>query len=116
MNMSEENRPVESQAESSGSSPAAPNRLQIELDDAMAQGAYVNFAIVGHTDTEFTLDFIFVQPHQPKGKVRARLISAPSHAKRFLKALDENIKKYEKSFGPIKAATEPEKKIGFSKT
>jgi len=95
--------------------PSNPNRLQIELDDVTAQGAYVNFAIVGHTDTEFTMDFVYLQPHQPKGKVRTRLISAPSHAKRFLMALDENIKKYERTFGPIKAAEVPHKKIGFSK-
>ena len=105
-----------SEPEKSTNTPSSnPNRLQIELDDVTAQGAYVNFAIVGHTDTEFTMDFVYLQPHQPKGKVRARLISAPSHAKRFLIALDENIKKYERTFGPIKPAEVPQKKIGFSK-
>lgn len=109
------NASAEGGGESPDSAPDSPNRLQIELDDPTALGAYVNFSIVGHTDTEFTMDFVYVQPHQPKGKVRARLICAPSHAKRFLTALDENIKKYEKSFGPIRAAIEPGKKIGFSK-
>jgi hypothetical protein len=94
----------------------APGQLQIELDEATAQGAYVNFMIVGHTDSEFTLDFVYVQPHQPKGKVRFRVITAPSHAKRMLGALEENIRKYETAFGPIKVAAAPEKKIGFSQS
>lgn len=90
-----------------------PTQLQIELDDAMAQGIYINLAMIGHTEAEFTLDFIFMQPQQPKGKVRARIISSPSHTKRFLQALQDNIKKYEAKFGAIKAAQEPEKGAGF---
>ena len=99
---------------SPGNPSTRPGQLQIEMDEPTAQGAYVNFAIVGHTETEFTVDFVFLQPQQPKGRVRARIITAPSHAKRLLMALDANIKKFEKSFGPIKAAQQPEKKIGFT--
>ncbi|NMB77070.1 MAG: DUF3467 domain-containing protein [Myxococcales bacterium] len=75
--------------------------IQIQLDEDMAQGAYVNLAMVNHTETEFTLDFIYVQPQQPKAKVRARVISSPKHTKRLLEALRENIAKYEKRFGTI---------------
>lgn len=59
------------------------------------------------------MDFIDLQPQQPKGKVRARIVSSPSHTKRFLLVLQDNIKKYEAKFGTIKAAQEPEKKAGF---
>ena len=41
-------------------------QLQIQLDDDVANGTYVNMALVNHTETEFTLDFIYVQPQQPK--------------------------------------------------
>ncbi len=75
--------------------------LQIQLDEEMAQGAYANLAMVNHTDAEFTLDFIYVQPQQPKAKVRARIITSPKHTKRLLKALQENVAKYEDRFGPI---------------
>jgi hypothetical protein len=88
-------------------------QIRIELDDAMGQGAYANLAFIRHTDTEFTMDFIYVQPQEPKAKVRARIISSPGHAKRFLLALEENIKNYEEKFGAIKVAGEPSKKIGF---
>jgi hypothetical protein len=93
--------------------PGKPTQLQIELDEATAHGMYINLAMIGHTETEFTMDFIYVQPQQPKGKVRARVISSPSHTKRFLLALQDNIKKYEARFGAIKAAQEPEKSAGF---
>ena len=75
--------------------------LQIQLDEEMAQGAYANLAMVNHTESEFTLDFIYVQPQQPKAKVRARIISSPKHTKRLLSALTENVAKYEERFGTI---------------
>jgi hypothetical protein len=77
-------------------------QLQVEIDDATAQGAYANLALVAHSATEFVLDFVFLQPQQPKAKVRARVISSPGHTKRFLKALMENVARYEQVFGEIK--------------
>jgi len=76
--------------------------LALQLDDDVAQGRYVNFAIMNHTPTEFVLDFIYVQPQQPKGKVTARIITSPVHAKRMLLALGENVAKFEARFGEIK--------------
>ena len=75
--------------------------IQIQLDDDVAQGAYVNLAMVNHSETEFVLDFIYVQPQQPKAKVRARIISSPKHTKRLLEALKDNVAKYENRFGRI---------------
>lgn len=77
-------------------------QLQVEVDDQVAQGSYANLALVAHNATEFVLDFIFVQPQQPKAKVRARVISSPGHTKRFLRALAENVNRYEQTFGEIK--------------
>lgn len=79
-------------------------RLQIQIDDDIAQGMYINLALVNHTETEFTIDAMYVQPQQPKAKVRARLISSPQHTKRLLKALDENVRRYEDRFGEIDVA------------
>jgi hypothetical protein len=67
----------------------------------MAQGVYVNMAMVNHTETEFTMDFIYVQPHQPKAKVRSRIITNPKHMKRLLIAIQDNVAKYEARFGTI---------------
>ena len=81
-------------------------KLEIQLDDEMAQGAYANLAVVNHNDTEFVFDFIFVQPQAPRAKVRSRVITSPRHAKRLLLALQENLARYEKTFGPIEPAAQ----------
>jgi hypothetical protein len=75
--------------------------LQIQLDDDVANGHYVNMALVNHTETEFTLDFIYVQPHQPRAKVRSRVILNPKHLKRLMAVLQEGIANHEQRFGPI---------------
>ncbi len=90
---------------------AAPGKevqLQIELDEQTAQGMYCNLAMVNHTPTEFTLDFIYVQPQQPKAKVRARIITSPQHMKRLLMAMTDNLSRYEKMFGVIDLGKFPE--------
>lgn len=76
-------------------------QLQIQLDDDVANGQYVNMALVNHTETEFTLDFIYVQPQQPKAKVRSRIITSPKHMKRLILAMQDNLAKYEAKFGTI---------------
>jgi hypothetical protein len=67
----------------------------------MSQGMYINLALVNHNENEFVIDAIFVQPQQPKATVRARLITSPKHTKNLLKALEDNIRKYEARFGKI---------------
>ena len=82
--------------------PTQPPQLQIEIDPAVANGSFINMAWVNHTETEFTLDLIYVQPQPPpKASVRARIITTPKHAKRLLAALQENISKYEARYGEI---------------
>ncbi|MFA5104007.1 MAG: DUF3467 domain-containing protein [Candidatus Margulisiibacteriota bacterium] len=85
----------------------AEQQIRISLDEKTAEGKYCNIAMISHTENEFVADFAFVHP--PAGKVVSRIIMSPSHAKRFLKALGENISNFEKSFGPIKEAPEPPK-------
>lgn len=84
--------------------------LSIEIDDQTARGIYTNLAVITHNETEFVLDFLFLQPQNPKAKVLARLVSSPVHAKRFLWALKDNLEKYEARFGPIPAGPNPAEK------
>jgi hypothetical protein len=89
------------------SDPKPPEvQLQIQLDDAIANGQYVNMALVNHTETEFTFDFIYVQPQQPRAKVLARIITNPKHMKRLMMAMQDNLAKFEQKFGPIEV-TDP---------
>jgi hypothetical protein len=64
---------------------------------------------ITHTKEEFILDFLMVAP--PAGSVNARVIVSPGHMKRILAALQDNISKYEKTFGAIQIAEEPKGKI-----
>ncbi|MCC5920026.1 MAG: DUF3467 domain-containing protein [Cyclobacteriaceae bacterium] len=78
------------------------NQLNIELPQDIAEGVYVNLAMIAHSNSEFVLDFIRTMPGVPKAKVKSRVVMTPEHAKRLLYALQENIKKYEKSFGSVR--------------
>ena len=83
--------------------PQVPQQVQIQLqlEEPTANGVYVNMAMLHHNETEFAIDFIYVQPQAPKAVVRARVINSPKHMKRFLLALQDNIAKYEQQFGKI---------------
>ena len=77
--------------------------LQVEIDEPVARGIYTNLALLTHSETEFILDFLFIQPQTPKTKVLARLVTSPVHAKRLLAALQDNLAKYEARFGTVNA-------------
>lgn len=89
-------------------------QVQIKADEKELVGMYSNLAMIHHNADEFTLNFIYVFPNVPQGKLMASVILSPAHAKRFLRALDENIARYESQFGEIKEAPGgPEPTIGF---
>lgn len=81
--------------------------MQVEIDESTARGIYTNMALLTHSETEFILDFLFMQPQTPKVKVLARLVTSPVHAKRLLWALKDNIEKYEARHGAIPAGSSP---------
>lgn len=86
---------------------AKQNKINIELPEEIAEGVYSNLAIISHSHSEFVLDFIRILPNVPKAKVKSRVILTPTHAKRLLKALSDNVNKYEKQFGPIEGSNNP---------
>jgi hypothetical protein len=79
-----------------------PNQLNIEISEEMAEGQYANLAIITHSHAEFVLDFVNVMPGTPKSKVKSRIILTPQHAKRLMKALVDNVQKFEAVNGMIK--------------
>ena len=82
-------------------------QIQIDIDDATAQGAYSNLVLLNHNDNEFVLDFAYVQPGAPRARVRARIIFSPRHAKRLARALEVNIRRHEDRFGRIEEHEPP---------
>jgi hypothetical protein len=81
-----------------------PNQLNIELSEEVAEGIYSNLAIITHSNAEFVIDFVQVMPGTPKAKVKSRVLLTPQHAKRFMKAMVDNIQKFESVNGAIKEA------------
>jgi hypothetical protein len=83
-------------------------QLNIELGEEQAEGTYSNLAVITHSPAEFVLDFIRVMPGVPKAKVKSRIIITPQHAKRLMRALADNISKYESQNGLIQESKGPD--------
>ena len=90
-----------------------PNQLNIEISEEVSEGNYANLAIITHSHAEFVIDFVNVMPGTPKSKVKSRIILTPQHAKRFMKAITENIGKYEAINGVIKDLEEVQVPFNF---
>ncbi len=89
------------------------NQLQIELSPEMAEGIYSNLAVINHSPSEFVLDFIQMMPGLPKARVKARVILTPQHAKRLIRAMEENVQRFESAHGPISETEQPHVPIQF---
>lgn len=83
------------------------NQINIELTDDVAEGSYSNLSLITHSESEFVADFIQMMPGVPKAKVRSRVIMTPQNAKRLMRAMADNIQKYEAQFGPIAEGNNP---------
>lgn len=77
-------------------------QIRIVLDDAIAQGEYINFANIIHSPSEFVVDLGRVVPGKTDVKVYSRVIMTPLHAKQLLDALAHNISLFESKFGEIR--------------
>jgi len=88
--------------------------IQVKASEEALKGAYSSHMQVLHTREEFILDFMQLFP--PLGQLVARIFISPSHFKRMVRALSENLAKYEKQFGKIEAgeaAKDAQKEVGF---
>ena len=93
--------------------PPQGQQINIELGEKEAEGIYSNLAIITHSPAEFIIDFTRIVPGVPKAKVHARIITTPQHAKMLMKALKDNIDKYEKRFGEIVLEVPQNQHFGF---
>ncbi len=92
------------------------NQINIEMPEEIAEGIYSNLAIISHSQSEFVIDFVRLLPNIPKAKVKSRIVITPHHAKRFLKALADNVNKYEKQHGQIQKTSDPPFPMNFTPT
>ncbi|SCY82195.1 DUF3467 domain-containing protein [Flavobacterium caeni] len=90
-----------------------PGQINIELDEATAEGIYSNLAIINHSASEFVMDFVCIMPGTPKAKVKSRIVLTPQHAKRLVKALADNVNRYEAAHGEIRDVEQPPIPLNF---
>jgi hypothetical protein len=88
-------------------------QINIELTEETAEGIYSNLVMIAHSAEEFVMDFIRVMPGVPKARVRSRIIVTPAHAKRLLRALRENMDRYERAHGEIEEKSFPGPAVQF---
>ena len=79
--------------------------LPVKIPDRVLPGVYSNQMMVSHTREEFVIDFLNLFP--PQGIVNSRVIVSPGHLKRMIRALKENLSRYESRHGPIIEAAAP---------
>ena len=91
----------------------AQSQLNIEISEEIAEGEYANLAIITHSHAEFVIDFVNVMPGTPKSKVKSRIIFTPQHAKRFMKALTDNVTRFETANGKIQELEEVQLPLNF---
>ncbi len=83
------------------SPPLQQRQLSVELPNDL-NPAYANFAVITHSPSEIVVDFAVVMPNVPRAKVNARVVMTPMNAKLLLRALGENLSKFEGQYGEIK--------------
>jgi hypothetical protein len=95
--------------------PKQQQQVQIKADEKELLGQYSNLVVVHHNAEEFTLNFIYLFPTLPQGKLVGSIIVSPTHAKRLVRALQENVSRYEAQFGPLPEGPgpAPEPNVGF---
>jgi len=93
--------------------PPKEMQLRMRLDDAIAEGVYVNFGSIVHNRSEFIIDLGRLVPGRPEVKILTRVLTSPLHAKQLCRALAQNLEQYEKTYGEIAGVDDANRKVGF---
>jgi hypothetical protein len=83
--------------------PPAPQPISVELP-ANLEAIYTNMAMLTHSPSEVFIDFARAMPNM-KARVQTRVVMTPLNAKLLLRALTENLAKFEEQFGEIAVPT-----------
>ena len=80
---------------------AENQKMEIDLGEDVAQGNYINLAIIAHSVSEFIIDFATVLPGVPKAKVKSRVILTPEPVSYTHLRAHETSARYESNVGKI---------------
>jgi hypothetical protein len=62
---------------------------------------YANLARISHSPADIVIDFAHILPGETTANIRSRVVMSPLSAKLLLRALHENLARYEAAFGEI---------------
>ena len=62
---------------------------------------YTNLARIAHSPADIIIDFAHLLPGEKKATINSRVLMSPLSAKLLLRALADNIARYEAAFGEI---------------
>ena len=80
--------------------PVLPTKIAMDISPEL-QTTYANLARIAHSPADIVLEFAHLLPGSKKAKVSSRVVMTPVSAKLLLKALNDNLARYEASFGEI---------------
>jgi hypothetical protein len=81
-------------------------QLRLEIP-ASLNAIYSNGVVISQTNTEIVMDFLQIMPNDPRARVQTRVVMTPASAKSFLKALEQNLSRYEEKHGEIVLPPQP---------
>ena len=87
--------------------PKGKRQLRLEIPNTLS-ATYANAAVIGQTHSEIILDFIQIIPNDPRARVQSRIVMTPTNAKSFLRALQQNLDRFEERHGEVKLPPKPE--------
>jgi hypothetical protein len=97
MTTSSQQPPASNAPDSPPQQSAAP---KINIPEGM-EPAYTNLARISHSPADIVIEFAHMLPGESTANVRARVVMSPLSAKLLLRALTENLGRYEAAFGEI---------------
>lgn len=71
------------------------------------ESVYSNLARIAHSPADLVIDFGQMLPGETRARVRARVLMSPLAAKLLLRALTDNLARYEATFGQINIPANP---------
>ena len=78
----------------------APSGPKINIREGI-EPVYANLARISHSPTEFIVDFGHMLPGEPAANINSRVVMTPLSTKLLLRALHENVARFEAAFGEI---------------
>jgi Protein of unknown function (DUF3467) len=81
--------------------PAQPTGPKINVP-AGTEPVYANLARISHSPADIVIDFAHILPGEDTANIQSRIVMTPLSAKLLMRALTENLARYETAFGEIK--------------